>query len=280
MLDIEMKLSKGDLLDYKGVDPDTIYHPGSWTFLFTESGHLYMKPHPIAHRDLLQQDEIFADIYPGRKVNAKQRSQLSSRGQVLEFTKTIVGRIGALGDTLIMALWNENVDQQLFGKFLSVLFKEYPSFQQIVDRMIVVTPKWTKLLSDIIGSKPVKRAVSLKGKKKTLADTPNVSADTKFDIGGKGYTLHDLQQLRAAIHTKTPIPGVGDPYAVLCHPDLAKYPVLVGYRPATCGEESPLRPSHPSMWRQAGQQTGLPYLNRYGEGFSEWFTLQDIFDKR
>ena len=99
----------------------------------------------------------------------------------------------------------------------------------------------------------------------------------KYDINGQVYSLSDLYQLRAACHTKARMSGGGDPFSVLCHPDMDKHG-LGWLRPGNCpGTIRPLRPTHPAVWRQKGRELGIPAYD-YGESFRTFFNKMIIKD--
>jgi hypothetical protein len=226
---------------------------------------------------MMEDDDLVADVYQGAKVTQKDKA----RGRVLQNTNALLGRIGAVGDYFCISLWS-HPSSEVFGNFLAKLYQKFPNFQKIQSKTLVIFPGEAKLLTTIIGgsSPNPKRVVKLK--KPKVKDTPRQLDTKQYVIGNGSYSLSDLQQLRSALHTKANT-GIGDPMTILCHPDMAKYSELAGYRPATCGgaSTSSLRPTHPANWRQMARTKGIPNVYDYGENnitFADWFEYQNMFD--
>ena len=273
--------NQGDISVYNEFDPDSLLKPGSMTFFYTpDSKNLYVKPYPISHKDMLEDDDdLFHDVYPNKKVNDKQRETLSSRGQALLYSNVLMGRIGVSGDNIIIAVWSDP-SPELFNGFLVKLFEIHPHFKNIQDKVVIVTAKkQAKMLNDFMGTTPkkvVKKKVASKIPKVLQAPVQDETA--KYKIDGQNYSLADLQRLRVSIHSQASSLH-NDAYSVLCHPDLEKYPELNGYRPASCSSFQPIRKTHPGNWRAAARTSGLPYIYSYGEGFTfkDWIEFQECF---
>lgn len=257
-----------NLLSYKNLDPDQLYYKfpeGSMTFFFVpDTTNLYLAPYPTNHQDMLvDDDDLFDDVYGNLEWGSKQRKEWASRGKALELTNSVLGRIAAVGEDFVVSFWKKPPINDLKG-FVAKLFEKFPTLARRKDAIIIVAPQTAPY--------------NLSGKKLNpddtiaAAETPATSKEKKFQIGGNVYSLQDLQSLRAAVHTKSM--AFGDPLAVLCHPDMKKYPMLAGYTPADCGgEHGDVRSTHPEKWRQAGRQID-PYLYKYGETFKEFFEKQ------
>lgn len=272
---------RGDLGVYRELDPDDLYKPGSMTFFYVpHSKNLYVEPYPTSHRDMLSDnDDLFDDVYGGRSVTSRQRASLVSRGQALENSDALLGRIGAAGDAIVIAFWNDPQPEH-FGNFLDKLFRQYPHFRQVQDKVLVVRANQPPvMLVDLIG--PGERPPRPKRAIQMAPERP--ASDRKvFEIDGQKYSLSDLQQLRASIHTKGPVNHLPPAMSVLCHPDLANYPELQGYKPAGCHGPAPAGAiKGPAAWRHAGRAAGLPYIYSYGEGLTlrDWIAFQEAFSQ-
>ena len=256
-----------NLLSYKSLDPDELYYKfseGSMTFFFVPTtGNLYLAPYPTNHQDMLiEDDDLFDDVYGDLEWGTKERREWASRGKALALTPTLLGRISAVGEDFVVSFWKSPPQKHLHS-FLEKLFQRFPTLARRKDAIIVVAPETApyslsgRALDDTVAQ----------------AETPQTSKEKKFQIGGNVYSLQDLQNLRGAVHTKSG--QYGDPLAVLCHPDMAKYPMLAGYKPAGCGETGTVRPTHPSNWRRSGREKGSPYIYSYGETFKDFFEKND-----
>lgn len=250
-------------MNYKDLDPDQLYYKfpeGSITFFFVpSSGNLYTKPYPTNHQDMLiDDDELFDDVYGDLEWGSRERRNWASRGKALELTNTLLGRIAAVGEDFVVSFWREPPKEHL-QQFLNELFEKYPILDKKKDSVIVVTPKSTPYS---LSGKPVDDTVTPK-------ETPQ-NSKKEFKIDGKMYSLQDLQNLRSAVHTKSFL--YGDPMTVLCHPDMDKYPALSGYKLANCDPTPQKRQS----WKDAGRQAGLPYVYSYGESFKDFVSRKEI----
>lgn len=257
-----------NLLTYKSLDPDQLYYrfpEGSMTFFYVPStGNLYMAPYPTNHQDMLvDDDDLFDDVYGDLEWGTRERREWASRGKALTLTDAVLGRIAAVGEDFVVSFWR-NPPRNHLKEFLSKLFQKYPTLSRRKDAIIVVAPQTAPYN---LAGKPLNPNDTV-----AQAETPAISKEKKYQIAGNAYSLQDLQNLRAAIHTKSM--AYGDPLAILCHQDMAKYPELAGFRPASCGEKGDLRKTHPEKWRQAGKNID-PYLYKYGETFKEFFGKND-----
>ena len=115
------------LTAYKNLDPDKLYwdYPnGSLTFFYVpNSGNLYAEPYPKNHQEMLEDDDLFDDVYGDVDYNPNQREELSSRGQALKLTNCLLGRIGAVGEDFVISFWS-NPPKNYLNDFLVELFKK------------------------------------------------------------------------------------------------------------------------------------------------------------
>lgn len=254
-----------NLIKYKDIDPDRIYYKfpeGSLTFFYVpNSGNLYIKPYPTSHQDMLiDDDDMFEDVYGDLEWNSKERKEWSSRGVVLSKTNTIMGRLGAVGDNFVLSFWNDPTEY--LNGFLNKLYKKFPALSEQKNKTIVVAP---------IGSTNYKKPYLLSGggiEDQASSKTNPEDVKKKFVIAGRTFSIEDIRKLRASLHMGHDTTVT----AVLCHPDLNKYPELAGYRPSYCGNiQTQTRDNHPSNWRQAAKKHNL---YAYGENFS----FKDFFN--
>lgn len=261
-------MKKGNINAYKGMDPDSIYDDsrisnGSLTFFFIPSNNnLYIKQNPATHADMLADDDkLFFDVYQRKR---PQGDFLSSRGQALERGDAILGRIGIDGLTPLIAFWQGRVkiDSLIIGNFLKALYKQIPPFQAYQNSTVLLLPDEKPItVGELLGTNMPnpKRDVKL--------NLPKIK-DKTFIIDGQKLNLSDLQALRSAIHTKN---ASVNPYSILCHPDIDKYPELKGYKPSNCNNNSDFRATHPAMWRRAGRNIGQYIYTPEHTSFKEWF---------
>lgn len=255
------------LSTYKKLDPDQLYYKypeGSITFFFVpDTSNLYVAPFPTSHQDMLiDDDDLFDDVYGNLEWGSRERKEWASRSKALELTNSMLGRIAAVGEDFIISFWNKP-NKNYLKEFVAKLFGKFPVLSKKKDSIIVIAPQTEPY--NLLGNKVVDTVFD--------ADTIVVSKEKKFKIGGKMYSLQDLQDLRAAIHTKNM--SFGDPFVVLCHPDIDKYPMLAGYKPSSCGSDNTeIRATHPANWRKIGRQQGSPYTYSYGETFKQFIDKQ------
>lgn len=247
-----------NLFFYKDLDPDVLYNnypEGSLTFFYVpNSGNLYAAPYPTNHRNMLiEDDDVFEDVYGDFEFTSEQRTKWASRGIVLQKTNCIVGRIAAVGEDIVLSLWSNPPKKDLVN-FLTKLFKKYPQLEKKKENIVIVTVNGGEPYS--LGGKPVKDTIK-------PVDTLVSKTIKKFKINGIDYSLQELQALRASLHTQTNKSAL----SILCHPDIEKYPELNGYKPSGCGNITNVRQSHPAKWRDAAQKANVPYVYSYGESF-------------
>lgn len=280
-----------ELADYKHINPDTIYNDGlsSITFFYIpRTKEFFSQPYPTNHQEMLQDDEdVFNAVYPG--LEDKIDKQLRDKGlrgakldsaleQALEPYKSrgpasdhaVLGRFGLLNGDLVVSLWRSVSDPQS-KEAVEVLSKKFPA---ITKTMTVVTGADARsftpegkpvLLTDMLGQTKVAQ--------KAIPDMfvkPKDSKLKKYKIGGHLYSLEDLAALRGTTHTKTNYNPMlpSNPFSVLCHPDVRKYPELSAYIPncpaAKTDTPNLVRSTHPSVWRQKARELGQ-YAYDYGE---------------
>lgn len=278
-----------NLSAYNNVTPDTLYNEGktSITFFYT-NGKIYDKPFPTNHQDMLEDDEVFDAVYPKfmdekdlelrkkglkgetlEKALAKALKPYQSRGTASQHS--VLGRFGIYGNDMVISFWRSVHDPDV-KLALDALLKKYP---QIKKAEVIVTGADAK--TENPEGKPVllSKLLNIKGAQKVIPDILQKPKDydlKKYNIGGSLYSLKELGKLRAVTHTKRNYdPSMpSDPFAVLCHPDMQKYPELANYMPNCKGGFSTmLRATHPANWRQQGRANDLPYLYSYGEWLSD-----------
>lgn len=282
-----------DLSAYKKINPDTIYHDGlsSITFFYIpRTKEFFAQPYPANHQEMLQDDEdLFNAVYPGLedKIDLDLRNKglrgnnldnalekalepYKSRGPASE--RAVLGRFGMLNNDLVISLWR-SVDDPESKEALQTLVKKYPivantmTFVTGADAKTFVPEGKPVLLTDLLGqTKVASKSIP------DLLAKPKDSGVKKYKIGGSWYSLEDLAALRGTTHTKTNYnPSLpSNPFSVLCHPDLRKYPELSAYIPNCPSSVSKglnpnmVRPTHPAMWRQKAKEIGK-YAYDYGE---------------
>ena len=273
---------KGNISAYKNVDPDGLYYhfpDGSQTFFFIpKQDVLYMQPYPTNHQEMLSENkELFQMVYSKflqkNTLDGRLRNALTSRQQALIHGEAALGRIALDGMTPLIAFWKSEttpVTPKLVRNFLKALYKKLPAFKNFESSTVLLIPGQIPItVSDFTKSKSESPAREL-----TLKPLVKKSSK-KFIINGGVYTLGDLQNMRADVHTR----GYTDP--ILCHPDLDKYPELIGYKPASCRKiDMSLRTTHPQNWRKIGRNNNLPYLYtpENDSNFKSWFLLREIFN--
>lgn len=284
-------MDTGNISVYRGKDPDWLYEQfpdSSMTFFYVpRSGKLYIEPYPANHQDMLtEKDDLFRDVYTTflskTALTGRVRRELSSRGQAIAHGETLIGRLAIDRTTVLIAFWttpNAPTDQSNIGAFLNALYKKFSRFKAFQANTVLLLPNQPPItVAEYTGGggESPERAVALKERKPRAPKKPSVQ---KFLIGGQEYTLSDLHALRVADHSKGQAgPGLGDPKAVLCHPDIDKYPELSGYKPSSCGQGgNDLRATHPQRWRQAGWQAGIPYVYtpEHNITFRSWFAIRE-----
>jgi hypothetical protein len=272
------KQSISELAAFNSLDPDSIYKPGSMTFFYIpQTGVLHAQPYPTNHRDMLSDEDdptVFFDVYPELKrarVTDQQRASLSSRGQALQKSQALLGRIGAYDTSICIIFWT-NPSPQVFGGFLTKLFDKFKQFRDIQDKVVVIAPgQGAKSLTDMIGGAPAKRAVATKKpaapRKKKVAPTAAVETPPPVETPSvltptRGYTDEELEMYKR-LHTSTGADkkammkqlGVGGGGSAIQHP-----------------------------WKAALQKAGLPgggpgqkWWAHTSEGFTfrDWIEFQD-----
>lgn len=286
----------GNISVYKGMDPDDLYYKFPdhvITFYFIpKSGNLHTVAYPENHQDmLLADDDLIREVFPKRLLQIQQHRNVGEdgairlmkrddvgRGQALSWGEALLGRIALDNMTPLIAFWkgdNVPLDTATIGAFLNALYRKMPHFKKFQDTTVLLLPGQPPVtVATYTGAKPAatspEREIAQRQARKRAAK-PKVK-ETTFMIDGQNYTLSDLQAMRAAVHKS----GVTHP--ALCHPDLAHYPELAGYRPNTCGKAGgTLRPTHPQNWRQAGREAGFPYLYtpEHQANFKSWLSLRE-----
>lgn len=263
--------------------PDDIRTPGSQTFFYLpDTNKLYVEGYPITHRDMMESDpELFEDVWKAQNIKIEDAEPKHfSRGIVVANTKASLGRIGIhskTGPKIVIAFWKA-LPQQELGHFFKALFAKFPTFAEQTANISVVLGHEdyggdgiVRDFAEIFGNDVNTDVTYTRPKELTgPADNPY---ESKFEIDGKRYSLSDIRQLRSSQHM-----GDNSGMNVLCHPDLAKYPELKGYRPAACNGEHSVPNHGPSAWRRAAREKGMPYVYSYGEcTFRNWIAFQDIF---
>ncbi len=260
-----------DLNLFKRIDPDKIYLPGSQTFTYVPNiDKVYIWPYPHAHYDMLEDKEIFqavfGDYLKAHPEAARHPNLLQTRGQALDHTNTVMGRIGIYGKEPVIAFWNKLNSMEL-KKVLNKIVEAHPGFDKLFDSMVLKMPKTEPyMLLDFLNNK-INREISTTGNHTTGQDL----RQQRYQINGKWYSLGDIDAMRKAVHTM----GARADKSIICHPDMKKYPALHGYIPAACDKPD----SSIKTIDKLRQQTGDFYVGKYGESsFSAFFKFQEVFD--
>jgi hypothetical protein len=241
---------------YSDIDPDALYTNNSITLLYIpREDRLWFEPYPASHQDMLYDDDIFADVFPG----IKPEKRLRSRGQAVKHA--ILGRFGIYGGDYFLSFWNPLADHNV-RKAIEAFFADFPKLNALYEKIIVTgmvtmnKPDKPVILADYMlsGSKPAHSDVSLQ------IDTPKIDKTiVKYTINGRMYSLADLQNMRASMHGKA-----NYQHPVLCHSDMEKYPELKGYKPVNCDDRGGAFTKR-GYARQVARDLGYPYMYSYGE---------------
>lgn len=267
-------MTTGDISVYKKFDPDTLYYDypnGSLTFFYIpNSQKLYVKKYPTNHQEMLiENDDLFNDVFGdylkrnGLTKNSRTRRELESRGSALTKGYGILGRIGFDYTTPLIAFWKSettSMDESTIKQLLAVLFENLPGIEGFKSKCVLLLPNREPItIESFLGEK------SDFNSEKKREEIPQPKKD-QFEIDGRNYSLADLQNMRAEVHTK------GKINPVLCHPDIDKYPELSGYKPVNCSGRS-TRSSSASNWRDAARRLNIPVFT--SESFKEWLEAQE-----
>jgi hypothetical protein len=270
------------------VDPDSLYGPNSLTFIYVpDSNNLYVGKYPETHKDILQDNpKIFDDVFFGytRKAISDELKQFGWRRTALEYSRAILGRISpttktvgvkraARQNVIVIALWegeNDAFNKQNVKKLINQINEKYPIFANLEEYLVGFNAR-PILVSDFLNDKQ-----SSVNPSRIIAQDTRMSNDEvtkKFSIGGKMYSLADLRTLRSDLHVRN------DQAAkiILCHPDIDRYPELVGYKAPKCDQNpTGFRKTHPQNWRQAARTVGMPYIySNESTSFKNWLYNQE-----
>jgi len=258
-----------DLSPYKDINPDEIYHNSDYKITFfylpEKDEIIYSKAGYESHEDMLQiadsgSDKIFDAIFPGVPNNKK--STLRSRGQVLAHTNRIVGRFGALHHDMIVSLWNPLTDPAI------------PAFEK---KLLETFPKLKKVDIIIVGADNQPRVMNVgtadNSKKKVEDEKEEVKEEMpvkRFSIDGQNYTFEELRQYRLLVHNAA---GRSKDIAraILCHPDMKKYPEVNSLIPGTCPPSRTAEPVVASLPTKRKPRLRDYGLVGYGESFQEFY---------
>jgi hypothetical protein len=263
----------GNLSVYNGYDPDSLYDDGSITFYFVpRSGKLHLGKYPETHHDLLYSDEVYDDVFHDH-IKLSGSKPPKTRNSAVYYGHALLGRFAIDGSVPLFAFWNSRLTKENIGAFIKAFYEKFPTFKQFGNEAVLILPRENPItVAEFFGLPKTEpspeREVRLNGNSAKATRTARKS----FEIGGETYDLTDLQAMRAAVHSQSKT----DP--VLCHPDLAKYHELRGYRPVTCDQQfGSLRPTHPQRWRQKGREAGVPYLYtpEHDVTFLKWLSIQE-----
>jgi len=257
---------------YKHVDPDTLYHPGSTTVIFSPSGEWYEDKHPQTHKDMLSDDhDMLVDIYggdPDQELSHLPPGQRPAfRGRVEATKVAILGRFSLFqnnipinpqeGEGGIFACWNSE-NHPLFKAFLRTYVQRLSGMGpiEVIKNKIVITTgfqtkakvdekgevKWdgsstSRLLAEYLGDseEEIKKNIDPNSTPEALKKT-GPKFKNQYRIGGRIYASAELFDMLKRVHTR---PWEWDAVkAVWCHPDIDNYPELRAVRPSKCSKSS------------------------------------------
>lgn len=268
-----------DLSVYAKTDPDNIYIKDdgtSLTFIYTPQGNMYVRRYPETHEDMLNDENIFREIFPyleklpkglihdflhfgswqSPRIESALREILGSkfepqvvddwidrfrkikgsRGKALNFSRAVLGRAGNYQGDLLLSFWPSVGSIQDALKDPKFIAPIQKAFGDI-DEMIVVGAGTPKFWSEIQGKTPTAIA---RQPRQSAVDTQRGETEKTYQIDGQEYTKADLGRFRGVLHSGAKMGGDwAQANKVLCSPDLLKYPELKAYRPAACEPVAP-----------------------------------------
>lgn len=174
--------------DQEYVDPNHLMNKGGVTFIYTISGKLYTQDSGIAHKDMLENDEVWLDVlaYPVGVYNQKLASipGVGFRRRSLAETSSILGRTGNIEGKNIVSFWGDNKEFLLshIDKCTNKLLEK--GFIHLNTEVHTILFKKTTIEKVL---------------KKDFSDQEENKKE--YEINGTIYTWEHLRDLRTKAHT-------------------------------------------------------------------------------
>lgn len=207
------------------IDPNHLMGKDGTTFIYTLNGDLHHANGSIAHKNMLDDDNIWHNVAQAAKINKETPKHGFKRRAVAE-NNSILGRIGVVDGRKIISFWGS--DKHILKKYIKDCLQKLLTNNLINKNTIVFTLIFkTTNVKDVLNNNLIDKNQNKK----------------EYKINGKTYTWDYLRDIRIKTHTDPEKENVLFLCNLLTPEVINQYPELRALIPTNCESNKVFKPS-------------------------------------